>query len=411
VTRSGFTHGPVLLLLSLLAGAAGLPSVAQESGQQSAPGSGAQDQNQLQQVEQALERDRARVEALKQQQATLAQEIVALQDRMVAAAKRAQELEAGLDEITGTLATLEESLDSKEAELAGRRKQLDASLAALGWLALQPPAALLIGADRPLDRLRGALLLGSAVPALKTRMSDLRASLAELGRLKHEIAQRKTAMERESASLAGENRDIAQMVEARQALASKTGAEQAAATKRVAKLAAEAQDMRDLLARLATLAPPAKPDAASPDQTQLAALPGPTGGRPFPDPPAAIAVPAAGPVLAAFGDALETGGRSQGVTFRTRSEAQVVAPFDGKVVFEGPFRGYGAILIIEHAGGYHSLLAGLGRIDVALGQWVKEGEPVGQMGPVASGGPKLYVELRRGGQPIDPAPWLGIRNN
>jgi septal ring factor EnvC (AmiA/AmiB activator) len=410
VTRSGFTHWPVLLLLSLIAGATGLPSAAQESDQPSAPGAEIQEQDQLQQVEQALERDRARVEALKQQQATLAQEIAALQDRMVAAAKRAQELEAGLDEIAGTLAALEESLDTKEAELAGRRKQLDASLAALGWLALQPPAALLIGADRPLDRLRGALLLSSAVPALKTRMSDLRTSLAELGRLKQEIAQRKIAMERENASLADENRDIAQMVEARQALASKTGAEQAAAAKRVERLAAEAQDMRDLLARLATLTPPTKPDSLS-GQTQLAALPGLAGGRPFPDPPAAIAVPAAGMVLAAFGDPLETGGRSQGVTFRTRSEAQVVAPFDGQVVFKGPFRGYGAILIIEHAGGYHSLLAGLGRIDVTLGQWVKEGEPVGQMGPVASGGPKLYVELRRGGQPIDPAPWLGIRNN
>jgi septal ring factor EnvC (AmiA/AmiB activator) len=403
VTRSGFPHRSLLVLLSVLAATQGLPGAAQEAG--------TQDQNQLQQVEQALERDRARIEALQQQRAKLAQEIAALQDRMVAAAKRAQELEAGLDEIAGTLATLEESLDTKEAELTGRRKQLDASLAALGWLALQPPAALLIGAERPLDRLRGALLLGSAVPALKTRMSDLRTSLAELERLKQEIAQRKAAMETESTSLAGENRDIAKMVEARQALASKTGAEQAATAKRVEKLAAEAQDLRDLLARLASLTAPAKSDSASPDETQLAALPGPTSRRPFPDPPAAIALPAAGTVLAGFGDPLETGGQSQGVTFRTRSEAQVVAPFDGQVVFKGPFRGYGAILIIEHAGGYHSLLAGLGRIDVTLGQWVKEGEPVGQMGPVANGGPKLYVELRRGGQPIDPAPWLGIRDN
>jgi septal ring factor EnvC (AmiA/AmiB activator) len=397
------------LLLTVLTATLARPGSAQETD--------AQDQDQLKQVEQALERDRTRIEALQAQQTRITQEIAALQDRMVAAAKRAQDLETGLDEIAGTLAALEESLDTKEAELAGRRKQMDASLAALGWLALQPPAALLIGAERPLDRLRGALLLGSAVPALKTRMSDLRTSLIELGRLKQEIAERKTALEDESAGLADENRDIAKMVAARQALASKTGVEQAEAAKRVEKLAGEAKDLRDLLARLATLTPPTKPDvasdagSASPDETQLAALPGSASRRPFPDPPSAIALPAAGTVLAGFGDTLETGGKSQGVTFRTRSEAQVVAPFDGQVVFKGPFRGYGAILIIEHAGGYHSLLAGLGRIDVTLGQWVKEGEPVGQMGPVANGGPKLYVELRRGGQPIDPAPWLGIRDN
>ena len=410
MTSPGFPRWPLVLLLTVLTAAPACPGSAQETE--------AQDQDQLEQVEQQLQRDRDRIAALQAQQTRIAGEIVALQDRMVAAARRAQDLETGLDEIAGTLATLEESLDTKEAELAGRRKQMDASLAALGWLALQPPAALLIGAERPLDRLRGALLLGSAVPALKTRMSDLRSSLAELGRLKQEIAQRKTALESESASLADENRDIANMVAVRQALATKTGAEQAAASKRVEKLAAEAKDLRDLLARLATLTPPAKPDIASsdagstsPGETQLAALPGPASRRPFPDPPSAIALPAAGTVLARYGDALETGGKSQGVTFRTRSEAQVVAPFDGQVVFKGPFRGYGAILIIEHGGGYHSLLAGLGRIDVTLGQWVKEGEPVGQMGPVASGGPKLYVELRRGGQPIDPAPWLGIRDN
>jgi septal ring factor EnvC (AmiA/AmiB activator) len=397
--------------LIALAGAPILPGWAQDSDSAASAPTQAQDQGQLQQVEQALERDRAKIEALQQQQTKLAQEIAALQDRMVAAAKRAQELETGLDEISGTLATLEENLDTKEAELAGRRKQMDASLAALGWLALQPPAALLIGAERPLDRLRGALLLGSAVPALKTRMADLSGSLTELERLKREIAERKTAIEAENASLADENRDIAKMVEARQALAAKTGAEQAAAAKRVEKLAAEAKDLRDLLARLATLRPPTKPVTDAADETQLAALPGATGQRPFPDPPQAIALPAAGAVLAAFGDPLDSGGKSQGVTFQTRSEAQVVAPYDGQVVFKGPFRGYGAILIIEHAGGYHSLLAGLGRIDVTLGQWVKEGEPVGQMGPVASGGPKLYVELRRGGQPIDPAPWLGIRDN
>jgi septal ring factor EnvC (AmiA/AmiB activator) len=392
-----------------LAAAPALPGSAQDD---QAPETEMQDQGQLQQVEQALERDRARIEALQTQQTKIAQEIADLQDRMVAAAKRAQDLETSLDEVTGTLATLEENLDTKEAELAGRRKQLDASLAALGWLALQPPAALLIGAERPLDRLRGALLLSSAVPALKTRMSDLRASLIELERLKQEIAQRKTALENESASLADENRDIANMVAARQALADKAGAEQVVTAKRVEKLAAEAKDLRDLLTRLAALRPPTKPSdaASSPDQTQLAALPGPAG-RVFPDPPNAIAIPAAGTVLAGFGDRLESGGKSQGVTFRTRSEAQVVAPFDGQVVFKGPFRGYGAILIIEHAGGYHTLLAGLGRIDVILGQWVKEGEPVGQMGPVANGGPKLYVELRRGGQPIDPTPWLGIRDN
>ena len=89
-----------------------------------------------------------------------------------------------------------------------------------------------------------------------------------------------------------------------------------------------------------------------------------------------------------------------------------MAPFDGQVVFPGPFRGYGEILIIEHRGGYHTRAwPDLGRIDAAVGQWVLAGEPVGVMGSPQDGKAQLYVELRRDGHPIDPAPWLGKRDS
>jgi septal ring factor EnvC (AmiA/AmiB activator) len=79
-------------------------------------------------------------------------------------------------------------------------------------------------------------------------------------------------------------------------------------------------------------------------------------------------------------------------------------------VFAGPFRTYGLILIIEHSEGYHTLLAGLGRIDAVVGQSVTTGEPVGTAGSAETGYPSIYVELRRNGQPIDPLPWLAPRN-
>jgi murein hydrolase activator len=84
----------------------------------------------------------------------------------------------------------------------------------------------------------------------------------------------------------------------------------------------------------------------------------------------------------------------------------VVAPDSGRVLFSGPFRGYGLILIIEHTGGYHSLLAGLGRIDATVGRTVEAGEPVGTMGHDPDRNPSLYFELRRSGQPTNPQPWL-----
>jgi septal ring factor EnvC (AmiA/AmiB activator) len=90
----------------------------------------------------------------------------------------------------------------------------------------------------------------------------------------------------------------------------------------------------------------------------------------------------------------------------------VVAPFDGKLVYAGPFPPYELVLIIRHTDGYHSLLAGLGRADIGVGQWVLAGEPVGMMPDAAepSSGGTLYFELRRDGRPVDPQPWLAKRD-
>ena len=80
----------------------------------------------------------------------------------------------------------------------------------------------------------------------------------------------------------------------------------------------------------------------------------------------------------------------------------MVAPRAGRVVFVGPFRGYGQIMILQHANGYHSFLAGFGRIDAEMGQDVAAGEPLGVL-PVKTGGrPELYFEWRHGEEPVDP---------
>lgn len=139
----------------------------------------------------------------------------------------------------------------------------------------------------------------------------------------------------------------------------------------------------------------------------------PNNVRPFPDSPsiASLIMPARGDILARYGQQRRTdGASSKGITIGTRSAAQVVAPFDGRVAYAGKFRGYGQILIIEHGGRYHTLLAGMDRVDAVVGQWLLAGEPVGAM--VTSPGirPELYLELRRTGRPINPLPWLATNS-
>jgi len=131
----------------------------------------------------------------------------------------------------------------------------------------------------------------------------------------------------------------------------------------------------------------------------------------FPRKRGGLLPPVMGHIVAGFGQITEDGTKSQGIVIETLPGAQVVAPHDGQAVFRGPFRSYGELLIIEHSNGYHTLLAGLGRTDIVVGQWLLAGEPVGVMDVLESGRPRLYVELRRYGTPIDPWPWLEARMN
>ncbi len=151
--------------------------------------------------------------------------------------------------------------------------------------------------------------------------------------------------------------------------------------------------------------------AQASQETARLALARPDNVRPFPDSRASLWMPASGRIVLRYGQSRGTEGTSKGINILTRGGAQVVAPYDGQVVYAGPFRRYGQILIIEHGGRYHTLLAGLDRIDAVVGQWLLAGEPVGTLGSPQGGNPELYFELRRAGQPINPLPWLATTDD
>src|SRR5690606_17964166 len=130
----------------------------------------------------------------------------------------------------------------------------------------------------------------------------------------------------------------------------------------------------------------------------------------------ALAFPAQGVRIREFGTPDSFGSTAKGLSIATRASAQVTAPCDGTIVFAGPFRSYGELLIIDAGEGYHVLLAGMKQINVEAGQFVRAGEPIGVMGESAVssaviGGiegdsrPILYVEFRSSGNSVDPSPW------
>jgi murein hydrolase activator len=366
-----------------------------------------QDPASLESIEETIESERDRAATLERQSETLGSELADLQQQMIAAAAASQDREETLNALESTMAALEDGVAALEARLAADRAGQAATLAALQRLALTPPEASLFQPGDPIDRARAAALLDRIQPLLASRAAAMRADLADLASLRSDIAMQQAAIAAEAEALAAENRELAALVERMEGMRSETESERLASEARIATLAREAADLRELIARLATM-PPAKPEPAAPDSDP--ASPAATAVpdlRSFPSGPGGLVLPVRGRLAAGYGSATATGEASRGIVIEARPGAQVVVPFDGRVVFAGPFRGYGLILIVEHSDGYHSLLAGLARIDANVGQWVLAGEPAGVMDAEAGINPQLYVELRRAGQPVDPVPWLG----
>jgi septal ring factor EnvC (AmiA/AmiB activator) len=167
-----------------------------------------------------------------------------------------------------------------------------------------------------------------------------------------------------------------------------------------------------------------KPDADTTASTELASLPVPEGNRltasaPFSALQGQVSLPVTGKIKRRFGADDGNGAVMLGDMVATQSGAIVTAPADGNVLYAGPFRSYGQLLILNAGDGYHVVLAGMSRISVASGQSVLAGEPVGAMGEarvastsVSKNGnatPELYVEFRKDGKPVDPTPWWADR--
>lgn len=376
---------------------------------QSADKSERSDARRLTDVEARIRSERAAAADLAKQMAAIRAEIRALREKLVRGAAATQTREAALTLQEAELRALEAKEKAAAADYRARQAQLAEILAALQRLSLRPPLTLASRSEDANDAVRSALLLRALVPELERRAQRLKQEIASYQRLKEAVRARRGSVADADSALARERRALLALLEQKQALLRETEQEQQANKARLAALTAEAASLRDLIAKL-------QEDKAAQKKEPMpraAALTAPDKGkiRSFTAARGKLVLPATGEVAVRFGSDEKYGEFNKGLMIAARKGAQAVAPFDGQVVFAGPFRGYGQILIIEHRDGYHSLIVGLARIDVSARQWLLAGEPVGIVGEHDPQGAQLYVEIRHNGRPIDPAHWFLSRKS
>lgn len=318
--------------------------------------------------------------------------------KQIEISKKAKALESELGDLkeklleyAGTLRTSEEKLSDTTRKMDYLRKKKAAyaaklydSESALGGLITAAgkyrrtsTPDILMRSD-PVDAARAALVLKTLIPEMDRRAATLRSQLEDLNKIEADIAKTLEEQSKETKEINAQKEKLDSLIEKRQSLYQETESARAEQEEKVKKLAKESKSLEEFVAKL-------KPKSEKPSGDAL---------------PAGAILPVHGSARTSFGEKDELGATSKGITFETDSGAMVVTPLAGTVKFAGPFQQYRQILIIEHKGGYHSLIAGLGRIDTVVGASLSAGEPVGQADKSSSA--KIYYELRRNGAPVNP---------
>jgi murein hydrolase activator len=389
----------------------------------------------LKERDEELEKVRAEQRRILENEAKLKREIESIGDdrrkfneRIIETAARVVDVEERAAQTQQRLDELDDKEQALRTSLRERRGLIAEVLAALQRIGRQTPPALMIRAEDALQSVRSAMMLGAVLPEMRHQAEVLATDLAELVRLRAQIADERSRLARDLLVLVDERQRLSLFIDERQkrlAEAERTLGEE---RQHAAALAVDAENLNQLIVRLeqgldsATRSARAavrsgddkKGASARPD---FAALKDPGRLSPaisFASAKGMLPLPVNGAKIREFGAPDGVGGTEKGVSIAARPEGQITAPCDGWVVYAGPFRNYGQLLILNAGGGYHVLLAGMERISVDLGQFVVTGEPVAVMGGGAhltadkAGGtsqPVLYVEFRKDGIPVDPGPW------
>ena len=379
--------------------------------------------------------DRAELEALEKERKEALAELRALEEAehnsvvdlsnvdaellsAAAESRRREEIAANSER---KLIDLSTRVASAKAQLTDDEEALKDLVAALVLQGGRNPPALVVSPDKANDAVRTAMLLGHVTPRIQARTKELADEIESLGRLERQIRKEQARLSAAEATLALKTAEIERLALAKRARFEDLSNEADELRKKVAAISSKADSLKALVAGLEANAPSAPRTKPKPP-TQLAALdpsksaikvPAPSG-KPVPTslkPLGASALgtmrrPAAGLVALNWGDKTPGGGKSEGITILTRAGAQVIAPVDGRIEYAAPFRSYGQLLILRTSDGYHILLYGMATIFGTPGQTIKAGEPVARMTDRKSPPPELGLEVRKDGNPMNPAKWM-----
>ncbi len=354
----------------------------------------------------------SRLEAERVRSAELEKEMKGLKSTLDDTRSKLVRTAADVKENERVLSTLEKQIKDMSKEQAEIEQRLGNDKGAMADLVLAlerlrrvPPEAVLARPGAPLQTAQSAMILESTLPRLYGRAESLRRDLDRQKEIIGSLEKKKIQALATARTLEDSQTKMAALLKTRESLYNRTSDNQKQNAAEIERISLQASNLKDLVKKLEEREREREharererersPSPASRERAiDTAKLPSPGDGQ----------LPVSGIIRITYGQPDEIGASSQGLHIDSRPGGLVVAPLGGIVRYTGTFKNYGQLIIVEHQKGYHSLIAGLDRIDTVVGQSVAAGEPVGLLGQSQDGAnPSVYYELRHKGQPVNPS--------
>lgn len=344
-----------------------------------------------------LDRLAREIDRLEQEMRRLESEERSVLGRLDRLAARARLLDARREKLTLQREEVRQDLRRLEREMRAEREALAAARQRLARTAVLLQRVGPLERVRPLletrdaERLAGGLrLMHELTRRRKQDVAEVRQRVGRLQELRDRQQERQSRLAALSGELATAREELQRTIRRRRQLLADLRDEQSVREQALAELRRAREALGDVLGR------GGDPAKVRLDVRQFRGL--------LPPPvDATVLVPFGDRRHRRFGTVLPHPGWDLDADFGDR----VRAIFDGEVVYADWLRGYGLVVVVDHGHRVHSVFAHLSAVLVEEGSKVSQGQTVGRVGDTGSlTGPHLYMEIRVGGDAVDPAEWI-----
>jgi septal ring factor EnvC (AmiA/AmiB activator) len=363
----------------------------------------ARERKALEQLKGKIEEKRKRVDEAEKKRESVLQGIQSLDERLIHHRQDHRDITRQLRKKDREIIDITERLGEMRAGIQERRAAILARLRAQYMEGRFGYMKALLASDSYVDFQRRLQYLSTVTQKDYELMDEFKADMMRMEEAERQRAEARAGMVAFKESVEKELADIQSIKRQKKSYLAKITRKKDAYNRTVEELERSASRvdslLRELEARRQALALAVRPPTVpAPSRAEKGALPWPADGK----------------VVSFFGrqkhPTFNTYVQRKGIEIRTIEGSLIHAVMPGTVVYADWLKGYGLVIILDHANGFFSLYAHASKILAKVGEQVPGGHPIGETGDTGVIGENtLYFELREGDEPVDPLQWLARR--